>query len=86
MSKTLDESPNACINKSILDKFMSLPMPENKIQATYIWIDGSGEHLRCKDRTLDFVATTVKGKLSQKSITILKCIVLFFIRTTDMEL
>lgn len=66
MSKTLDESPNACINKSILDKFMSLPMPEDKIQATYIWIDGSGEYLRCKDRTLDFIPKTVKGKLSQK--------------------
>lgn len=78
MSRTLDESPNACINKSILDKFMTLPMPENKIQATYIWIDGSGEHLRCKDRTLDFIAKSVKGKSAQETITSRKYIIRIF--------
>ncbi|XP_021713022.1 glutamine synthetase 2 cytoplasmic isoform X1 [Aedes aegypti] len=55
MSRTLEESPNAHINKTLLDKYMSLPMPEGKIQATYIWIDGTGENLRCKDRTLEFI-------------------------------
>lgn len=53
--KTLEESPNAQINKTVLDKYMSLPIPEGKIQATYIWIDGTGENLRCKDRTLEFI-------------------------------
>lgn len=61
MSKTLEQSPNAAINKSILDKYMTLPQPENKIQATYIWIDGTGEGLRCKDRTLEFIAKSPKG-------------------------
>ncbi|ETN61772.1 glutamine synthetase 1, 2 (glutamate-amonia ligase) [Anopheles darlingi] len=55
MSRTLELSPNAQINKSLLDKYMSLPMPDGKIQATYIWIDGTGENVRCKDRTLDFI-------------------------------
>ncbi|XP_055526469.1 glutamine synthetase 2 cytoplasmic isoform X2 [Wyeomyia smithii] len=55
MSKTLEESPNAHINKTLLDKYMSLPLPEGKIIATYIWIDGTGENVRCKDRTLDFI-------------------------------
>ncbi|XP_058812801.1 glutamine synthetase 2 cytoplasmic isoform X2 [Topomyia yanbarensis] len=55
MSKTLEESPNAHINKTLLDKYMSLPLPEGKIIATYIWIDGTGENVRCKDRTLEFI-------------------------------
>lgn len=62
MSKTLETSPNACINKKILDRYLSLELPENKIQATYIWIDGTDENLRCKDRTLEFIPKSVKGK------------------------
>jgi glutamine synthetase len=62
MSKTLDESPNARLNKTLLNKYMSLPMPDGKCVATYIWIDGTDENLRCKDRTLDFIPATPKGK------------------------
>jgi glutamine synthetase len=32
--------------------FMSLPIPENRILAEYVWIGGSGQDLRCKTRTL----------------------------------
>lgn len=62
MSKTLETSPNACINKKLLDRYLTLELPENKVQATYIWIDGTGQNLRCKDRTLDFIPKSVKGK------------------------
>lgn len=62
MSKTLESSPNALINKKVLDRYLTLELPENLIQATYIWIDGTDENIRCKDRTLDFIPKSVKGK------------------------
>lgn len=55
MSGILENSPNYRLNKAVLDKFLSLPQPENKVQATYIWIDGTGEGIRAKTKTLDFV-------------------------------
>ncbi|KAG6449459.1 glutamine synthetase cytosolic isozyme-like [Manduca sexta] len=33
--------------------YINLPLSENKILATYVWIDGSGIHMRCKDRILN---------------------------------
>ncbi|KAM7350290.1 glutamine synthetase 2 isoform 1-T1 [Cochliomyia hominivorax] len=56
-NRILEDSPNAHINKTILDRYLSLPLKENIVQATYVWIDGTGEDLRCKDRTLDFIPT-----------------------------
>ncbi|KAJ8670656.1 hypothetical protein QAD02_001915 [Eretmocerus hayati] len=51
----LDDSPNAALDKTLLNRYYALPHPENKIQAKYIWIDGTGEGLRSKSRTVDFM-------------------------------
>lgn len=62
MAKSLEMSPNALIDKTIFERYVSLPQPDNKIIATYMWIDGTGEDLRCKSRTLDAVPKSPKGE------------------------
>lgn len=46
---------NHIMNKKVMDRYMRLPLPCNKILATYVWIDGSGINMRSKDRILDCV-------------------------------
>lgn len=39
------------LNKTVLLKYLSLPQGE-KVQCMYVWIDGSGENLRAKTKTV----------------------------------
>ncbi|XP_014247702.1 glutamine synthetase isoform X2 [Cimex lectularius] len=55
----LENSPNLKMNKTVLNRFLQLPQPDNTVQAMYVWVDGTGEHLRAKTRTLNFVPTDV---------------------------
>lgn len=54
-AKILKESPNAQLNKGLLDRYTKLKYDPKLIQATYVWVDGTGENVRCKDRVLQKV-------------------------------
>ena len=40
-------------------RYLRLPQPEDKIQCTYVWIDGTGENLR-NERSSEIVFFIVK--------------------------
>merc|ERR1711962_42005 len=53
------QSNNAHTDKVVLQKYLALPQGE-RVQALYIWIDGTGEGLRSKTKTLDKEPKTVE--------------------------
>uniref|UniRef100_A0AAR2J329 Glutamine synthetase n=1 Tax=Pygocentrus nattereri TaxID=42514 RepID=A0AAR2J329_PYGNA len=52
-------SSSARLSKPVKQQYMELPQGD-KVQAMYIWIDGTGEGLRCKTRTLDEEPKTIE--------------------------
>jgi len=52
------------LDKKVLNYYMTVEQPDDKIQALYIWIDGSGQGLRCKTKTINSVPKTVEGMFS----------------------
>jgi glutamine synthetase len=58
MALTLIANPGS--NKIALSKFLSLSQGE-QVQAMYMWIDGTGEFMRAKTRTLSSEPKSIKG-------------------------
>ena len=52
---------NAATNKTVLNRYLALKQPDDITQCMYVWIDGTGEHLRAKTKTVKFVPKKPSG-------------------------
>jgi glutamine synthetase len=41
------------LDPTVFERYMSLEQPNDTVQVMYVWIDGTGENLRCKTKTMD---------------------------------
>ena len=51
----------ALLDKSTTERYLTLPQPDSTVQVMYVWIDGSGENVRCKTRTVDSIPKAAEG-------------------------
>lgn len=47
-------------NVTNLNRFMSLPLRDEQVQVTYVWVDGTGQSLRSKSRTFSSIPNSPK--------------------------
>lgn len=62
VAKMMSLGGTTATNKTVLDRYMKLPIPDDKCQVMYVWVDGSGENLRSKTRTINFIPKSPSGK------------------------
>ena len=58
---------NAATNKTVLNRYLALKQPDNITQCMYVWIDGTGEHLRAKTKTVKFVPKKPAGECREQA-------------------
>ena len=53
---------NPTMDKKVLAHYFELPQPESNVQVMYVWIDGSGEGMRAKTRTMESEPKCAEGE------------------------
>ena len=61
-------------NKQLLEKYLNLDQPDDGVMAEYIWIDGTGEGIRSKCRTLYKEPMKPSGKPTHFSLCVRVCV------------
>ncbi len=59
---TANLGATSTLNKTILAKHLQLEQPDQQVQVMYVWIDGTGENLRCKTKTMTAEPQVPDGK------------------------
>ncbi|PIO24037.1 hypothetical protein AB205_0163850 [Aquarana catesbeiana] len=52
-------SHSSRLNNGVREQYMKLPQA-GMVQVTYVWIDGTGEGIRCKTKTLDYEPKSIE--------------------------
>ena len=49
-------------NKGVLNQYLTLPQEKDSVMCEYVWIDGTGDGVRSKCRTLSYIPKEASGK------------------------